>query len=112
MDRIATNNATRIVSELGAVAAPLLSRVFSVGELSEDLVASALERDAALTPRAFLVIPRGSGTVHVHMAGAPFGETYVISSVEVEASLGYPLPYLVDCVIADSDTTASISVGW
>lgn len=38
-------------------------------------------------------------------------EDYVISEVEVNASLGYPLPYLVDKVFKDG-TTAQFNIGY
>lgn len=112
MNKFTANNYTKIVGETGAVAAPLLSRMFSIGDITEDVTPQSLEADPALTPTSLIIVPRGSGTILVHMAGAPFGENYLISSVEVEASIGYPLPYLVDRIIYGADTNASISVGW
>lgn len=112
MKRISTNVYTKLVGATGAEATPLISRMFTVDSVAEDLFPESFEGDPELCPAAFLIIPRGSGTLKVHMAGAPVGEYYTISSVEVEASIGYPLPYLVDTVLADAETTASISIGW
>ena len=112
MKKVATNNFAKMVGETGLVASPLLSRMFTIGDPSSDIEISDLESDPGFAPQSFVIIPLGSGTIHVHMAGAPTDETYVISAIEVEASIGYPLPYLVDKVYADSDTTATLNIGW
>lgn len=52
-----------------------------------------------------------SGVIKVHFVQASSLEDYVISEVEVNASLGYPLPYLVDKVFKDG-TTAQFNIGY
>lgn len=112
MKKVATNNYAKLVGDTGLVATPLLSRIFNVGaSISEDIEISTYEKDPMLAPQSFIVIPLGSGTIHVHMAGAPTDETYTISATEVEISIGYPLPYLIDKVYVDG-TTASFNIGW
>lgn len=59
----------------------------------------------------FLIIPLTSGVIKVHFVQASSLEDYVISEVEVNASLGYPLPYLVDKVFKDG-TTAQFNIGY
>jgi len=113
MKKVATNNYSKLVGDTGLVATPLLSRLFNIGDsITEDIEISTFETDPMLVPQSFFVIPLGSGTIHVHLAGAPEGETYIISTAEAEISVGYPLPYLIDKVFADSDTTASFNIGW
>lgn len=51
------------------------------------------------------------GVIKVHFVQASSLEDYVISEVEVNASLGYPLPYLVDKVFKDG-TTAQFNIGY
>lgn len=113
MKKVATNNYAKLVGDTGLVATPLLSRLFNLGDsITEDIEISTFETDPMLAPQSFVIIPLGSGTIHVHMAGAPMEETYIISTTEVEISVGYPLPYLVDKVYADANTTASFNIGW
>nr|DAO11219.1 MAG TPA: hypothetical protein [Herelleviridae sp.] len=38
-------------------------------------------------------------------------DTYTISEAEVNASMGYPIPYLVDKVFKDG-TTAQFNIGY
>ena len=112
MKKVATNNYAKIVGDTGLVATPLLSRLFNVGaSITQDIEVSTYETDPMLAPQSFFVIPLGSGTIKVHMAGAPTDETYMISVTEFEISVGYPLPYLIDKVYVDG-TTASFNIGW
>lgn len=112
MKKVATNNYAKLVGDTGLVATPLLSRLFNVGDsILEDIEISTYETDPMLMPQSFFVIPLGSGTIHVHMAGAPTDETYIISTTEAEISVGYPLPYLIDRVYVEG-TTASFNIGW
>lgn len=78
---------------------------------TEDLTAATFEPDKEQQPEGFLIIPLTSGDIKVHLAGAPAFEDYTISGVEVDASLGAPMLYLVDKVYVDG-TTATFNIGW
>lgn len=71
-----------------------------------------LQEDFTIGGGVFLIIPLTAGTIKVHFAGESAPEdTYTISEAEVNASLGYPIPYLVDKVFKDG-TTAQFNIGY
>lgn len=88
-----------------------IQRAFMVGTPTEDLTAATFEPDEQQQPEGFLLIPLAAGTIKVHLAGAATFEDYTISEVEVDASLGSPMLYLVDKVYS-AGTTAQFNIGW
>lgn len=96
----------------GGIPSPTtIQRAFAVGTPTEDLTAATFKPDKEQQPEGFLIIPLTSGDIKVHLAGAPAFEDYTISGVEVDASLGVPMLYLVDKVYVDG-TTATFNIGW
>lgn len=96
----------------GGIPSPTtVQRAFAVGTPTEDLTAATFEPDKEQQPEGFLIIPLTEGTVKVHLAGAPAFEDYTISEVEVSASIGSPMLFLVDKVYMDG-TTAEINIAW
>lgn len=94
----------------GGIPSPTtIQRAFAVGPPTEDLTAATFEPDKEQQPEGFLIIPLTSGDIKVHLAGAPAFEDYTISGVEVDASLGAPMLYLVDKVYVDG-TTATFNI--
>lgn len=86
----------------GGIPSPTtIQRAFAVGTLTEDLTAATFEPDKEQQPEGFLIIPLTSGDIKVHLAGAPAFEDYTISGVEVDASLGVPMLYLVAMASAE-----------
>lgn len=86
-----------------------ISRAITIGTPQEDVALSKFTSSDKDEP--FLIIPLTSGVIKVHFVQASSLEDYVISEVEVNASLGYPLPYLVDKVFKDG-TTAQFNIGY
>lgn len=74
--------------------------------ISEDIYLSD-SRDESFIP--FRVIPLSEGKLSVELAS---GQEFVISEVEVKASQGIPLRYLVKRIHRDSNTTVtSLNIG-
>lgn len=98
-----------IANKQGDVSIVSISRAITIGTPQEDVVLSKFTSSDKDEP--FLIIPLTSGVIKVHFVQASSLEDYVISEVEVNASLGYPLPYLVDKVFKDG-TTAQFNIGY
>lgn len=99
-----------IANKQGDVSIVSISRAITIGIPQEDVALSKFtSSDNENEP--FLIIPLTSGVIKVHFVQASSLEDYVISEVEVNASLGYPLPYLVDKVFKDG-TTAQFNIGY
>lgn len=90
----------------GNVSIVSISRAITIGTPKGDIVVKGNHGEN----EPFLVIPLTAGTIKVHFIGAPSLEDYTISEVEVNASLGYSIPYLVDKVFKEG-TTAQFNIG-
>lgn len=90
----------------GNVSIVSISRAITIGTPQEDIVVKGNHGEN----EPFLVIPLTAGTIKVHFIGASSLEDYTISEAEVNASLGYPIPYLIDKVFKEG-TTAQFNIG-
>ncbi len=99
-----------IANRQGDVSIVSISRAITIGTPQEDVALSKFT-SSDNENESFLIIPLTSGVIKVHFVQASSLEDYVISEVEVNASLGYPLPYLVDKVFKDG-TTAQFNIGY
>lgn len=105
------SSSSQIVNENGTVSSLTISRAFNIGSLSKDISIEDLEPEKTCRPDSFFVIPLTEGTINVKLSGSPNGETYTITESEVLASLGYPIPYLVEKVFKEG-TSSELNIGW
>lgn len=84
----------------------------SIVSIARAKAIGTLQEDFSIGGGTFLIIPLTAGTIKVHFVGeSALEDTYTISEVEVNASMGYPLPYLVDKVFKNG-TTAQFNIGY
>lgn len=95
-------NRVALSNDKGHTSIVNIARAKAIGTLQEDFSIGG----------TFLIIPLTAGTIKVHFVGeSALEDTYTISEAEVNASMGYPIPYLVDKVFKDG-TTAQFNIGY
>lgn len=97
-------NRVALSNDKGHTSIVSIARAKAIGTLQEDFSIGG--------GGTFLIIPLTAGTIKVHFVGeSALEDTYTISEAEVNASMGYPIPYLVDKVFKDG-TTAQFNIGY
>lgn len=103
--RTVTANSNKLITTNGEAAPSLISSAWNLSDINEDIV--LVDQNGQKVP--FVIIPLSEGDIKVVLSG---GMEYTISEAEVSANLGSPLMYMVQKILKEGTTVASLSIGF